>query len=309
MKTGIVIDSACDLPRSYIDDHQLYILPTSLYLGLRAFIDTRVPEPTLEFYRQYAAEKNLDAETEAFSVEQITQLFLEDLVLKYDRVLVITISQMRSQIFHNATEASFAVLKHYREKRQEAGLSGSFYLNVLDSKTLLTGEGVLVHEAMRLLEQEEPSFARLNTLMEGLSQNIYAYLVPADLYYVRNRAAKKGENTIGLVGYHLGSLLDIKPIIQCHRGDTQVIAKERGFEHAFAALLKRAQAAMDKGLVTPLIVASFAGDPQLIRQRPAFMAFERYAQNRDIKVLLSIMSTTAGIHVGPGAFSLAYAAR
>ena len=309
MKTGIVIDSACDLPRSYIDAHQLYILPTSLYCGLRAFIDTRVPEPTLEFYRQYAAEKNLDAETEAFSAEQITQLFLEDLVLKYDRVLVITISQTRSLIFRNTTEASFAVLKHYREKRQEAGLSGSFYLNVLDSKTLFTGEGVLVHEAVRLLEQEETSFARLHTLLEELSQHIYAYLIPADLYYVRNRAAKKEENTIGLVGYHVGNLLDIKPIIQCHRGDTQVIAKERGFERALESLLEQTQAAIDKGLAMPLVVASFAGDPRIIRQKRAFMEFELYAQNRSIEVLISIMSTTAGIHVGPGAFSLAYAAR
>lgn len=308
MKTGIVIDSACDLPRSYIDAHQLYVLPTSLYFGHHAFADARAPEPTLEFYRQYAAEKTLDAETEAFSAEQIAQLFLEDLVLQYDRVLVITISQTRSQIFHNATEAAFAILKHYRAKRQEAGLNGSFYLNVLDSKTLFTGEGVLVHEAMRLLEQEEASFARLHVLMEELSRNIYAYLIPADLYYMRNRAVKKGENTVGPVSYHLGNLLDIKPIIQCHRGDTQVVAKGRGFEHAFSALLERAQLAMDQGLATPLIVTSFAGDPHLIRQKPAFVAFERYARNRGIEVLTAIMSTTAGIHVGPGAFSLAYAA-
>ena len=31
--------------------------------------------------------------------------------------------------------------------------------------------------------------------------------------------------------------------------------------------------------------------------------------NNKVETLLSVMSTVAGIHVGPGAFSLAYAAR
>jgi hypothetical protein len=51
-------------------------------------------------------------------------LFLDDLVLKYDRVLVITIAQSRSPIFANATEASYAILKQYRERRQKAGCPG-----------------------------------------------------------------------------------------------------------------------------------------------------------------------------------------
>ncbi|MDS4021540.1 MAG: DegV family protein [Candidatus Competibacter sp.] len=308
MRTGIVIDSACDLPQDYIQSHNIHVMPISLHFGFDIFKDMRDPEATQAFYRKYLSEKTLDAETAPFSMEQIRELFLEKLVLKYDRVLVVTIAQTRSPIFENATEASFAILKRYREKRRQAGMAGSFYMAVLDSKTLFTGEGVLVHEAVRLLEEQNIPFGTLRNIIEQLSQQVHGYLVPDDLFYIRHRASKKGEKTVGLLGYHLGTLLDIKPIIGFHRGESQVIDKERGFDHALIKLFEMVRRAIDQGLATRIVNASYAGDLEVIRRKRAFVEFERYARERGIEVLLSIMSTTAGINVGPGAFALAYIA-
>ncbi len=308
MRTGVVIDSACDLPQSYIQSHGIHIMPINLHLGYDTFKDVRDPEATQAFYRRYLAEKTLDAETVPFSAEQIEALFLGELVLKYDRVLVITISQARSLIFANATEASFAVLKQYRERRQKAGMTGSFYLNVLDSKNVFTGQGALVHEAIRLLEQENLSFGALRSAVEQLSQQVHGYLVPEDLFYLRYRGSKKGEKTIGLFGYHLGSLLDIKPVIGFHQGESRVAAKERGFDHALIKLFEIARQAIDQGLATRIVNTSYAGDLDAIRRKRAFVDFERYANAHGIEVLLSVMSTTAGVNVGPGSFALAYIA-
>ncbi len=308
MRTGVVIDSACDLPQTYIQSHGIHIMPINLHFGYDIFKDVRDPEATQAFYRKYLAEKTLDAETAPFSAEQIRAMFLDELVLKYDRVLVVTIAQTRSPIFANATEASFNILKQYRERRQKAGMSGSFYLNVLDSKTLFAGQGVLVHEAMRLLEEQNFPFGTLRNAIEQLSQQVHAYLVPEDLFYLRYRGSKKGEKTVGLFGYHFGSLLDIKPIIGFHQGKSQVVAKERGFDHALIKLFEIARQAIDRGLATRIINTSYAGDPELVRRKRAFADFEQYANARGITVLLSIMSTTAGVNVGPGSFALAYIA-
>ncbi|MCB1919571.1 MAG: DegV family protein [Candidatus Competibacteraceae bacterium] len=308
MRTGIVIDSACDLPQTYIRQNNIYIMPISLHLGYDLFKDVRDPEATQAFYRKYLAEKTLDAETAPFSMEQIMELFLDELVLKYDRVLVITIAQTRSPIFANASEASYAILKQYRERRQKAGMTGSFYLTVLDSKTLFTGEGVLVHEAVRLLDEHNLSFSVLRGVIEQLSQQVYGYLVPEDLFYIRHRASKKGEKSIGLLGYHFGSLLDIKPIIGFHRGQSQAIDKERGFDRTLIKLFNIARQAIDRGLATRIVNTSYAGDPEVIRRKRAFVDFERYARERGIETLLSVMSTAGGINVGPGAFALAYIA-
>lgn len=308
MRTGVVIDSACDLPQSYIQSHGIQIMPINLHFGYDIFKDVRDPEATQAFYRKYLAEKTLDAETAPFSAEQIRAMFLDDLVLKYDRVLVITVTQARSAIFANATEASFTILKQYRERRQKAGLSGSFYLNVLDSKNMFAGQGVLVHEAIRLLEEENLSFGALRNAVEQLSQQVYGYVVPEDLFYLRYRASKKGEKSIGLLGYHFGTLLDIKPILRFHQGETHVMGKERGFDRALINMFEIVRNAIDQGLATRIINASYAGDPELIRRKRAFVDFEHYANAHGIEVLLSVMSTTAGINVGPGAFTMAYIA-
>lgn len=308
MRTGVVIDSACDLPPSYIEEHHIHILPISLRFGSELFIDTRDPAATQEFYRKYVAERNLDADTESLTVEEIKDLFLNNLVLQYDRILLITIAQTRSPIYKNATEASFAILKSYREKRRQAGLGGSFYMNVLDSKNFFTGEAVLVHEAVRLLEEEQLSFGNLRVIIEDLSRHVHAYLIPNDLFYLRNRASQKGDKSVGLLSYHLGGMLDIKPVILGYRGESQAICKERGFDRALERLFEITRAAIDRGLRTRALAMSYAGDPEAIRQKPAFVEFEQYAQSRGITTLMSIMSTTAGVNVGPGAFSLAYIA-
>ena len=308
MRTGFVIDSACDLPQSYIQSHNIHIMPISLHFGYDVFEDVRDPEATQAFYRKYLAEKTLDVETAPFSVEKIKALFLDQLVLQYDRVLVIAITQSRSPIFANATEASYAVLKRYRERRQKAGLPGSFYLTVLDSKTLFTGEGVLVHEAVRLIEENNLSFGVVRGIAEQLSQQIYGYLVPDDLFYVRYRASKKGEKSIGLIGYHFGSLLDIKPIICFHQGESQVVAKERSFDRTLIKLFEIARQAIRQGLSTQIINTSYAGELDVIRRKRAFAEFEQYAREHGIEVLLSVMSTAGGINVGPGSFALSYIA-
>ena len=308
MRTGIVIDSACDLPQDYIQKYNIHIMPISLHLGYDLFRDVRDPETTQAFYRKYLAEKTLDIETAPFSVEQIKELFLDELVLKYDRVLVVTIAQTRSPIFANATEASYAILKQYRERRQKTGVIGSFYVTVLDSKTLFTGEGVLVHEAIRLLEEQNPSFSALRGVIEQLSQQVYSYLVPEDLFYIRHRASKKGEKSIGLIGYHFGSLLDIKPIIGFYRGESQVVDKDRGFDRTLIKLFNIARQAIDRGLATRIVNTSYAGDPEVIRRKRVFVDFDHYAREHGIEVLLSVMSTTGGINVGPGAFALSYIA-
>ena len=64
-------------------------------------------------------------------------------------------------------------------------------------------------------------------------------------------------------------------------------------------------ALVDMGVVE----MSYAGNPEEVKAFPGYEEFIQCAIGNKIETMLSVMSTTAGIHVGPGAFSLAYAAR
>jgi DegV family protein with EDD domain len=306
MRIGIVTDSACDLPRAYRDQHNIRILPITLRFGDDYYRDVRDPDETKAFYQRFSDQRDVDAETQPLSVDEVADIFLDELVLDFERVIVITVSASRSPIFNNTTEASFKILKEYRARRAKAGLEGQFSLRVMDSQTLFTGQAVLVQEAVRLLEEEQTPFDQLRPTIEKLTRHVYAYLVPRSLYHVYHNGRKKGDKSISWLRFKLGSMLDVKPVIQMHRGDTGPVATEKGFDAALGNLFDRASKEIDTGLRTRTVAMSYAGDPGEMRSRDDFKAFEAHAAKAGVQTTLSVMSTTAGINVGPGAFSLAY---
>jgi len=307
MRTGVVVDTACDLPQSYIEKHDIHILPVSLKFGDESYLDTRDPAETQKFFKKYLSDKKVTVSTEPLSAEAIQTMFLEELVIKYDRVLVITVSNSFSKIYENATKASFTILNNYQERRKNAGIDGKFYLNVLNSKTAFTGQAIIVHEAIRLLHEEKLSFSRLRPMVAALSDHIYTYTIPNDLYYIRKRDSRTGEKRLSGFRYMVAKLLDIKPIVRIHRGETDPIENTRSFDNAVQKLFSRAERAIEGGLMTKLIAMSYAGDPTDITRTDPFKNFEKFCLVHGIKTMISVMSTTGGINIGPGTFSLAYA--
>ncbi|MEA5445324.1 DegV family protein [Gammaproteobacteria bacterium AB-CW1] len=307
MKIGVVVDSACDLPRSYIDKYGLQILPIRLHFGDELFVDERDPQATMRFYQRYLNNPDTDAETEPPSVEEIKKLFLEKLVLEYDRALVLTVTKSRSPTFENANQASYAVMNEYKAVREEHGISNPFAMRVLDSKTLFTGQAVLTHETLRLIRKEEMPLEKLRPAVDDLSERVYAYLIPEDLQYVYNRGRKKGDKSVGWLSFKLGSALDMKPIIQMNRGESEAIKKIQGFENALGVLMDDTMEKIrNDELETKTICMSYAGNPEKIKKNPKYMELTRLAKKHGVETMLAVMSTTAGINVGPGSFSLAY---
>lgn len=305
MRIGIVVDSACDLPAAYLSQQNIIVLPINLHLGTEHLLDVRDPDASIDFYARYAAKRHY-AHTAPPTTEQIIESLLET-AAEFDRLLIVTVSSTRSKVFEHVAGAQLPLLNAIRQKRRQEEIEGSFFLRVHDSKTLFTGQAVLVHEMVRLLHDEGLDFNELCRRADELSDCIHAYLIPPDLYYVRERARQKGENSVSWLGYHAGTLLDIKPIIRMHQGNTGTMTTARGFDSAVEKLLEITVAAIERGLKTNTVVMSYAGDPRVIGDNQLIREFRNYATNKGVEVLESVMSTTAGVNVGPGAISLAYA--
>lgn len=305
MKIGIVVDASCDLPRSYIDEHRLIVLPSILEFGEKEIIDSRDARDTLAVYRRYVADKSLEARSRAPEVDAIRDLFLDDLVLRYDRVLVLCVSANRGSVFDKATQASYAILQGYRQRREEAGLVEPFALRVLDTTTVGPGEAVLAAEAVRMLDEETPPFEKLRRTIKDLSRRVTCLLVPNDLFYLHHRARQRGEDSLGPLAYRIGSALGIKPILEMRRGESQVVARSRGFERGVSHVLQRARSAISRGHARPIVAMSFGGDPRRVRELAAYQEFEAFAAVNRCDLHLSVMSATMALNIGPGAFSLA----
>lgn len=312
MKIGIVVDATCDLPASFIARHGICILPIAIRLGADVLVDQRDVEQTEQFYLRDLRERGVDAESVPYTAEQIEAVFLDHLVVDHDLVFCITISGKHSPIFDHASRASFGILRKYKAVREQAGVAGPFHMRVLDSRTLFAGAGVLVAEAVAMIDAgAAPNQIRLR--LDGLIPELCGYMVPADLRYIRERGFHKGERrTWADAGraavLTLGAALSLRPIIRIWRGEESVVAT--GFSHAKSVerLFRHLARTMDSGgLSAPHLCISYAGDVAEVPQMPGWESLVASAAGAGVEVHLATMSATGAVNVGLGCLYAAFA--
>ncbi|MEN1942118.1 DegV family protein [Luteimonas sp. MJ174] len=308
MRIGLVVDSACDLPSEFLEREQVELLPITVRIGDAVQADHRDETRTLAFLESHIAERGASAETIPYTPEQIRDLFLERLVVDYDYVFCMTITGSRSPIFSNAQKASYMILNDYKQPRAAAGNTTPFALRVIDTQNLFCAQGILPVEAARLRAAGEAPL-RIRTRLEELAQNTYGYLVPRDLYYIRNRARAKGDRSISMLSAALGTALDIKPVLRGYRGETGPVAKIKGFEPAVEKMFDFATRRVQAGLMTPTVTLCYGGHLDEMRGLPGYERLRDACVDQNVDVFESVMSTTGMVNVGRGAVVVGFAAR
>jgi fatty acid-binding protein DegV len=308
MRIGLVVDASCDLPDSLLEANGIAILPSMLEVDGRSWLDERDPEQTMMLYRRFLADRAVEARSSACGAEEIREIFLRDLVLDFDRVLVITACADFSDMFTRATEASYAILQSYRERREQEGRSGGFSLRVLDSGSVCAGEAVLVCRALQLLDGRRGGFEAMRRALREDAKRINCLLVPGDPWYLRRRGLDGHGRDIGRVDHVLAVVSDVKPVTELNGGRRRIIARPHGFRAACELALERASQAIGQGLGGGAVTLSFGGDPRVIRQMPGYQALELRAAEARLDLRLAVMSATMGARLGPGALSVAWIA-
>lgn len=307
MRIGLVVDSACDLPVDYLQQHNITILPITVRIGEAVLADQRDEQATLEFLAAHVAERGHEAETMPFTVQQIQDLFLKRLVIDYDYVFCMTIASTRSPIHGNATQASFAILNDYKPVRAQAGITTPFALRVVDTQSLFAGQAITAVEAVRMRDAGEAP-PKMRARLEQIAQNTRAYMVPRDLYYIRARARKKGDRSVSLLSAALGSALDIKPVLHAHRGETAPVAKIKGFDPAVEKLFKFTARRVRNGqLMTPTVALCYGGELDEMRALPGYGELVDSCRTHRVELFESVMSLTGMVNVGKGALAVGFA--
>lgn len=308
MEIGLVVDAACDLPPAFLAEHGVEVLPIGIRLGERLLEDVRDPERTAAFYRERPDRRTeLHAESRPLDAVGIETAILERWATRYDHLLCMTITAGRSPIYAHATRAVLTVGTRAREARRAAGLPLRWGATVVNSRSMFAGQGVLAWEAARL-RAAGVSLGELELRLRSLAEHIHTYLVADDLYFVLHRAARKGDRSVNWASYALGNLLDVKPILHCHRDTTGPVAKARGFEAGARRLFDNLLAQCAVGLELPCVCLSYAGDLARLERLGGFAEFRAALQTQGVTLLVSQMSKTGAINVGVGSLSVAFAA-
>jgi DegV family protein with EDD domain len=307
MRIGLVVDSACDLPISFIREHNIEILPITVHVGGQTFLDKKDPEVTAAFYANHMAQRAL-GDTTPVSVEQIKQLFLERLVLEYDFVFLITTASSRSEIYENALKASFQILAEQKAIRAAAGRPGPFVLRVIDSQVIFGAIAVSVTEAARMIRAGAGPGeieARLNEIVP----QVYGYVIPHDMSYLRETSKRRGEQAVAWPTYALTKLLNVTPVMAINRNRAYLGGLLRRNNQSKARLFRFAAKRIKEGLLTPAIGVGFGGDPEALESIPGFAELRETAKAAGVELIVVSNGVTAGIYLGEGSIALAFAAR
>ena len=306
MRIGIVVDSSIDLPRSFYERENVAILPVTVTIGDAVMADDRNENAALEFLSGDVAARAAEADTTPFTVQQIHDLFLSKLVLDYDYVFCITMTRTRSAIHENAMQASFSILNDYKPVRQAAGNNTPFALRVVDTQNVFAASGVLPVEAARLRAAGEGA-PKIRTRLEHLALHTHGYMVPPDLHHLRNRIRRRGDRSVSFLSAALGTALDIKPILHCHRGETGPVAKIKGFEPAAEKLFDFVGRRVAAGLMTPTVALSYGGPLEAMHALPGYARLRETCTEHQVELFESVMSLTGMVNVGKGALVAGFA--
>ncbi len=307
MRMGLAIDASCDIPQTFLQEHNIAVMPITVRVDGEVFLDDRSQAELHRFLDRKLGDRSHSAETEPCSVEEVQQLFLDKLVLEQDCVFCLTVTATRSPINEHVIKASFAVLKHYREVREKAGIPGPFLMRVIDTRNLFAGAAPAIVEATRLIKAGESAPA-IRERLTHIANNSYGYMLPRDLYYLRARAKKKGDRSVGLFSAVLGSALDIKPLLRGYRGETGPVGKVRGFEHGAETLFNYVAQRVHAGLLVPVVCVSYGGDLAELAKLPGYASLRAACEECGVELMEAPMSITGMVNVGEGAITLGFAA-
>lgn len=309
MKIGVVVDSSSDLPSSYVRNGDVELMPTVITIGDKSFDDTKDDQRTIQFHVEVLdrmkRKEDIEASTNPYTSEKIEAMFLEKLVCKYDHVFCIMASHARSDIYDHAFQASRGILTKYKEVRRKAGMDAHFTLAVVNSENVFAGTGVIVAEVVRMIKTGA-SRSEIGKRIQEIVPNTYCYLVPPHLDHIYRRASQRGDKSISWLGFKVGSMLDIKPIMMARKDETKGVAKIRGYEPAVEIMFANATRAVEAGLMSPEIIVAYGGDPAELPQLPGYTRFKEAATKAGYKLNITPMSISGSVLAGPGCAEVAF---
>jgi DegV family protein with EDD domain len=264
----IVTDSACDLPQDLASQLGIEIVPLTIRFGEEEFVDRRDLSPT-EFWSRVKASPVLP-ETAAPAPGAFEEVFRKAGEDGADGIVCINLSSKLSATLQAAQVAAKSV-------------EGDLPVRVIDSLNVTMALGMLCVGAARHAAEG----AGIDDVASRVEERVPDWRVFATLDTLEN--LKKGGRIGGAQAF-LGSMLNIKPIIEVRDGEVQQEAKARTRAKALRHLADKVKSF---GAITD--VAVMHGDAPDIED---FVTMIGELFPRD-EIVVGDIGAVIGTHAGP----------
>ena len=189
--TALVTDSIADLPKSYVDDHQIHVFPISLMIEDSNYYD-KLTISSENFYKFMDTLTTYPKSAQP-NLKQVEN-FYSFLSTYYENIVVLSVSQKMSGTY-NVFKQAAKTLENSKTK-----------IEVIDSRQNSGAEGLLVMKAQEWIE-EGKSIDEIKTMLETMRAKTRILVSVKTLkYMVRSGRLSK---VTGLVG----KVLNLKPVV------------------------------------------------------------------------------------------------
>lgn len=276
-KVKIITDSCSDLPAEIVESYDIEFLNIEVNINNQIYYDRADLQPA-DFY-QLIKEADDVPKTSRITPEKFKQVFQKALA-EYDQVLVIAFSSKLSGILESAVIAK-------RELKSER-------ITIIDSKAASVGQGLLVYQAARWLQEGKDLETVVQTLMEDASRLEHIFAV-GDLEMLKRGGRISKTKAV------MANVLNIKPILHIQDGKILPYDKVRGKKRMVSYLLEEIEKKADNP-ESQIIALTHSENEKYALQLKA----EIESNFKPVEVFISEIGAAVGSHAGPGTLAVVF---
>lgn len=273
----LISDSSCDLPKSCLDKYQIETIPFYVSFDGEHYFKEITELSIADFYQRLRAEK-IFPKTSLPSINDYYEAFKPHIEAGKS-VICVTLSSHFSGSYNAAVNARELILENYPNAQIE----------IINSLNATGGEGILVLEIARMIKKGLDFKTILETALK-LREKARIFFFVETLDYLEH------GGRIGKATALIGSMLNVKPVIQLQDGELLPSGKVRGTKKALAKILE----------LTKEYVGEQASDYHYLIAHADNMEYATITKENITKTLgvtitedLCFIGTTIGVYTGP----------
>lgn len=275
MKTAIITDSSCNLTQEYIKSvPNLFVVPLGITIDDKHYRD-QVDITSTEIYEKidkHSIKSSLP------SIGDITKQVEEVIEAGYERIFILSISSGLSGTF-NAVRLAVEDI--------------DFDITTYDTKTLSMGQGYMVREAVKLIDEGKTPAEAVEFLKDFRFNKLKTIFTIDTLKYLR------AGGRIGKVEGTIGDILKIKPIITVNDdGVYETIEKARGNRRALSKSIEVMEKRFGDKKIN--LAIHYGNDLNKAEMLLARLEERLNVVNSELVELTPVL----GIHTGPGMIAI-----
>lgn len=188
-KIALVVDSACDLPQEFIDEHRIHVVPVRVSFGNSTYLDKITITP--EYFYQMLQTEIHHPKTSQPAPADFRNLYAF-LLSHYDSIISIHLPEAASGTYQNALSAA----KEFPDRK----------ISVIDGKSLSIGFGFIAERAARLIAAGKSHDEVVKSVCNYSRLTQMFVSIPSLKYLMRSGRVSKAKGI-------LANILHLKPIL------------------------------------------------------------------------------------------------